>query len=129
MSEFDSDIAGIAEPSGPALDPIREVVMFRLQYRNLGSHEALVGNFVTDVDGTDHGGVRWFELRRTGGAWSVQQEGTYAAVLADAVRVTARERRCAVQGEGAVIGELARGGDVLRAGTETRACEDADAPQ
>jgi len=79
VSEFDSSIAGIAEPGGaPALDPIREVVMFRLQYRNVGSHEALVGNFVTDVDGTDHGGVRWFELRRTGGPWSVHQEGTYA---------------------------------------------------
>src|SRR5207245_10110393 len=39
----------------------------------------LVGNFVVDVDGTDHGGIRWFELRRTElGAWSLFQEGTWA---------------------------------------------------
>jgi hypothetical protein len=33
----------------------------------------------TDVEGTDHGGIRWFELRKIGGgAWALQQEGTYA---------------------------------------------------
>ena len=53
--------------------------MWRLQYRNFGSHEALVGNFVTDVDGTDHGGIRWFELRKTAAApWALFQEGTQA---------------------------------------------------
>jgi hypothetical protein len=53
--------------------------MWRLQYRNFGTHETLVGNFVTDVDGTDHGGIRWFELRKTGaGPWTLFQEGTYA---------------------------------------------------
>ena len=60
------------------LDPLREVVMFRLAYRNFGSHQALVGNLVTDVSGTDQGGIRWFELRNTGGGWSLFQEGTYA---------------------------------------------------
>ncbi len=85
VSEFDSDLCGLSsfncfpQPgSGTTLDPLREVIMFRLQYRNFGSHEILVGNFVTDVDGTNHGGVRWFELRRSGGAWSLHQEGTYA---------------------------------------------------
>ena len=53
--------------------------MFRLQYRNMGNYEVLVGNLVTDVDGSDHGGIRWFELRKTGAAnWSLFQEGTYA---------------------------------------------------
>ncbi len=53
--------------------------MWRLQYRNFGTYETLVGNFVTDVDGTDHGGIRWFELRKTGGGpWSLFQEGTYS---------------------------------------------------
>jgi len=53
--------------------------MWRLQYRNFGSHEMLVGNFVTDVDATDHGGIRWFELRKTGaGPWTLFQEGTHA---------------------------------------------------
>jgi hypothetical protein len=55
------------------------VVMWRLQYRNFGTHETLVGNFVVDVDGTDHGGIRWFELRKTNtGPWTLFQEGTQA---------------------------------------------------
>jgi len=45
--------------------------MWRAQYRNFGAYQTLVGNFVVDVDGTDHGGIRWFELRRTElGAWT-----------------------------------------------------------
>lgn len=84
IAEIDSHVCGFSsffcfpQPSGPTLDPLREVLMHRLQYRNFGTHQALVGNLVTDVDGTDHGGIRWFELRKTGGGWSVHQEGTFA---------------------------------------------------
>jgi hypothetical protein len=67
ISEIDSDLCGLVSFScfpqpgtGVTLDPLREVVMWRLQYRDFGTHETLVGNLVTDVDGTDHGGVRWF---------------------------------------------------------------------
>ena len=86
VTEFDSTLCGLTsfscfpQPgSQTELDPLREVVMHRLQYRNFGSHETLVGCFVTDVDGTDHGGIRWFELRKSGGAtWLLNQEGTFA---------------------------------------------------
>ncbi len=90
VTEFDSDLCGlfsfyaVAMPGVPkcstsALDPLREVIMFRLQYRNFGDHEALVGNLTTDVTGNDDAGVRWFELRKSGaGAWDLHQEGTYA---------------------------------------------------
>ena len=85
VAEFDSSLCGlvsfscIQQPSGPQLDPLREVVMFRLQYRNFGTHEVLVGNFATDVNGADRAGVRWYELRKTGaGAWTLYQEGTFA---------------------------------------------------
>lgn len=86
VTEFESDLCGLtsfscfAQPgTSTTLDPLREVIMHRLQYRNFGSHESLVGCFVTDVDGTDHGGVRWFELRKVGaGAWALHQEGTLA---------------------------------------------------
>jgi len=84
IAEIDSELCGFTsfncfpQPSGPTLDPLREVVMNRLQYRNFGTHQTLVGNLVTDVDGTNHGGIRWFELRRTGGGWGVHQEGTFA---------------------------------------------------
>ncbi len=89
VSNFDSTLCGqatlncIPQPNGNAsqgLDPLREVVMWRLQYRNVGTHETLVANLSTDV-GSDRSGIRWFELRRTGGIasnWTLFQEGTYA---------------------------------------------------
>ena len=85
VAEFSSDLCGLTSFScipqpgtSTTLDPLREVVMFRAQYRNSGTHETIVGNFVTDVDGNDHAGIRWFELRKSGGSWSLFQEGTYA---------------------------------------------------
>ena len=90
VAEFDSDICGffsfsaiampgVAKCAGSSLDPLREVVMFRLAYRNFGSHQTLVGNLSTDVTGNDDAGVRWFELRKVGAAnWALEQEGTYA---------------------------------------------------
>jgi len=86
IAEFDSDLCGLSSfqcveqpsPSAPSLDPLREVVMWRLQYRNTGAYEKLVGSQATDVNGADRIGVRWWELRRSGGAWGLEQEGTYA---------------------------------------------------
>ena len=87
ISEFSSDLNGLSafnafpQPNGTKLDPLREPIMNVLMYRNFGSYETLVGNMVTDVDANDTGGVRWFELRRSGGianAWQLFQEGTYA---------------------------------------------------
>ena len=90
ISEIDSEQCGFSafecypQPgTGTGLDPLREVVMNLPKYRNFGGYEVIVGNLVTDVDGTDHGGVRWFELRRspvrgTFGPWTLFQEGTYA---------------------------------------------------
>ncbi|MGB4975818.1 MAG: hypothetical protein WBR35_03685, partial [Anaerolineae bacterium] len=94
-AEFDSSLCGltsfycmgmpgVAQGSSSSLDPIREVIMNRLAYRNFGDHETLVGNFVTDINGNNFGGVRWFEMRKVGaGAWSLYQEGTYAPTTAD----------------------------------------------
>ena len=86
IAEFDSDLCGLSsfvcipQPQGGiGLDPLREVSMFRVQYRNTGNSEILVGSHVTDVDNTDHAGVRWWQLIRSGGgSWSLDQEGTYA---------------------------------------------------
>ena len=67
--------------SGTTLDPLREILMNRIMYRNFGTHESIVCAHVTDVDGSDWAGIRWYELRRTGGGggtWSIYQESTYA---------------------------------------------------
>jgi len=72
VAEFDSDLCGLVSngcfpqaANGTLLDPNSEV-MSRVQYRNFGTHESLVGSFAVDVgDSPDHGGIRWFELRST----------------------------------------------------------------
>jgi uncharacterized repeat protein (TIGR01451 family) len=57
-----------------------------LQYRNFTTHESMVFNHTVDVDGNDHAGIRWYELRRTppgSGAWSVFQQATHAPDAGD----------------------------------------------
>ncbi|SFC31436.1 pre-peptidase C-terminal domain-containing protein [Pseudoalteromonas denitrificans] len=88
ISEFDAEFCssnnqdfGCLTQKGTSqtLDPLKEVIMYRAQYRKFSGHESIVGNFLTDVSGNDQGGIRWFELRRTnGGQWGLHQEGTYA---------------------------------------------------
>jgi len=84
VAEFDSNLCGLTsfscfdQPGGADLDPLREVIMFRLQYRNTSDFgETLSGNFVVDV-GSNHGGLRWFELRGGNGNWQLFQEGTFS---------------------------------------------------
>ena len=52
--------------------------MYRVVYRNWPDHESLTLNHTVDVDGTDHAGVRWYELRRAAGPWAIAQAGTHA---------------------------------------------------
>jgi hypothetical protein len=87
---FDSNMCNyqpscIPQPPDPVsgiqrrLDAISDRLMYRLQYRNFGDHESLVGNHTVDVDGTNHAGIRWYELRKSdGGPWEIYQQGTYA---------------------------------------------------
>jgi len=90
-SEFDSEFqvpggfGAIHQPgTSQLLDPLLEVPMVPISYRNFGTFESIVGNHVTRLadDTTNNiAGVRWFELRRTGGIanpWELYQEGTYA---------------------------------------------------
>lgn len=67
--------------SSITLDPLRELLMNRIHYRNFGTHESIVCCHVTDVNATNRGGIRWYELRRTGGTagtWTIYQQGTYS---------------------------------------------------
>jgi len=87
VAEFDSDLCGtfnfncVDQPgSGIVLDSVAEPIMWRVQYRNFGDQQVMVGSFTIDVDGNDLHGVRWFVMERDGGIvtgnWSIQQEGT-----------------------------------------------------
>lgn len=59
------------------LDPLREVLMHKVSYRNFGTHQSIVCTHATDVDGSDRVGVRWYELRKSSN-WKIHQQGTYA---------------------------------------------------
>lgn len=60
------------------VDALSDRLMYRLQYRNFGTHQSLVTNHSVDANGLDRAGVRWYELRNSGGGWSIYQQGTYS---------------------------------------------------
>ena len=60
------------------LDALSNYLMHRLQYRNFGTYQSMVVNHTVDVDGNDHAGIRWYELRKTDTDWTIYQQGTYA---------------------------------------------------
>jgi hypothetical protein len=69
---------GIANPD-QYLDILsyRQRPTWRLAYRNFKTYETLVTNqSVEALPGV--AGVRWYEIRRTGGSYSIYQQGTYA---------------------------------------------------
>lgn len=63
--------------TGQRIDSITEWPMFRLAYRNFGTHEVLLYNHAVNVGG-DQAGVRWYEMQRNGGSWSINQQSTHA---------------------------------------------------
>jgi subtilisin-like proprotein convertase family protein len=84
---FDSDLCGyttlncINQPGTTTMDPIREVLMNRICYRNITGYEAIVCSHTVDLDASDRASVRWYELHRVGGnanPWSIYQQGTYS---------------------------------------------------
>ncbi len=83
VAPFESDLCA-AEPCVPQpattarLDPLSDRLMYRLQYRNFGAHESLVVNHTVDVDGSDHAGIRWYEIQSPSNAPIIYQQGTYA---------------------------------------------------
>ena len=65
------------------LDSLADRLMYRLAYRNFGTHESLVVNHSVKVSGSRHAqsdGIRWYELRTPNAASgaSVYQQGTYS---------------------------------------------------
>lgn len=61
------------------LDSYGDRLMYRLAYRNLGSHQSLLANHTvqTGTNGTQTG-IRWYELQNTGSGFGLYQQGTYA---------------------------------------------------
>jgi hypothetical protein len=89
VAEFDSNFPcgptrgcipqpGIANPD-QYLDVLsyRQRPTWRLAYRNFKDYDAMVTNQSVEA-APGVAGVRWYEIRRTGGAYSLYQQGTYA---------------------------------------------------
>ncbi len=80
---FDSNLCNYARSCIPQagtnrkVDAISDRLMYRLQYRNFGTHESLVVNHTVNVGG-DHAGIRWYEIRDPLGTPAIYQQGTYA---------------------------------------------------
>jgi hypothetical protein len=60
------------------LDSLGDRLMFRLAYRNLGTHESLVVNHSVKTS-VAPAGVRWYEIRNPNGTPKVFQQGTLTA--------------------------------------------------
>jgi hypothetical protein len=70
--------AGISQLGSPQkLETLGDRLMYRLQYRKFSGYSSMVLNHTVDA-GSGKGGVRWYELRKTGSAWSIYQQATYA---------------------------------------------------
>jgi hypothetical protein len=69
---------GIVDPA-QYLDILsyRQRPTFRLAYRNFKTYESLVTNQSVEA-APGVAGARWYEVRRTGGTYSIFQQGTYA---------------------------------------------------
>jgi hypothetical protein len=61
------------------LDIIAPFTRFVTHFRDFGTHQTLIVNHSVDInDFSDHAGERWYELRNTGGGWTLFQSGSYA---------------------------------------------------
>src|SRR5882762_2884237 len=58
------------------LDSLADRLMYRLAYRNFGTHESLVVNHSVSV--SSGGGVRWYEIQNPSGTPALAQQGTFA---------------------------------------------------
>jgi hypothetical protein len=58
------------------LDSLADRLMYRLAYRNFGTHESLVVNH--SVTAGSGGGVRWYEIQNPSGTPTVAQQSTFA---------------------------------------------------
>jgi len=69
---------GIPQLGSPqVLETLGDRLMYRLQYRKFNGYASMVLNHsVTASAGV--AGIRWYELRNTGSAWTIYQQATYA---------------------------------------------------
>jgi len=74
---YSANVNGVPQPgTTQKLDDLAMMIMYRLQYRNFGTHETLVTNHTISTSG--RASVRWYEMRKTTGDWTIYQQGTFS---------------------------------------------------
>ncbi len=78
VNSFTRTVPGIPQlGTTTRLEMLDDRLMYRLQYRGFNGYQAMVVNHTVD-GASSNSGVRWYEFRKTTGAWSVYQQSTYA---------------------------------------------------
>ena len=88
-ADFDTDacsapgqgFACIPQMNGNGIDGLPQTIMNQPHYRNFGTHESLVLNFLVNANIPSDiiAGIRWMEFRKLpGGVWEMYQEGTFS---------------------------------------------------
>lgn len=88
ITPYDSHLGGLSSNSAfvpqPStnvkLNPQKELIMNRPQYRVFASHESIVSTWTVKGTG-NRAAIRWMEIRRTPGGsgfWKIYQQGTYS---------------------------------------------------
>jgi hypothetical protein len=79
-SQFNAQWNDIQQPgTSQKLDGVPTAMMYMAQYREFSGYASVVLNHTVDVNGSDQGGIRWYELRKVGSnPWTVYQEGTFS---------------------------------------------------
>ncbi|MCI0519445.1 MAG: carboxypeptidase regulatory-like domain-containing protein [Chloroflexi bacterium] len=82
VTDFNPMYGDISQPgTAQGLDNLADRLMHRLQYRYWDTYATLVANHTVNAGGV--AGVRWYEMRRTGSTWAINQQGTYAGDAAN----------------------------------------------
>jgi hypothetical protein len=78
VNSFSNSISGVPQKNtSKQLDVINDRLMYRLQYRKFSGYQAMVCNHTVNAT-SSVSGIRWYELRKTTGAWAIYQQGTYS---------------------------------------------------
>ena len=65
--------------SSVQLEALADRLMWRVQYREMDGYAAMVANHTVDSNNpAGRAGLHWFEVRDSGGGWSLYQQGVYA---------------------------------------------------
>ncbi len=77
VAPFSAPLGGVAQQGSTAtIQTLSYRLMYRLSYRNRGGVESILIGHTIAGSPTSLAAVRWYEFRRTAGAWGLHQQGT-----------------------------------------------------